>query len=215
MEITNRLLKQTRETIMSQNMYELARQLQSPGVVTTAYFNPNRLTKTLRNMARKSIASGKHSGGWSSQTKKVRNLIFMLAGETPVIHAKPEHGPYVSFVSSRAIPHTVQNEMIGLLEADCSLTKMNFETEKKNYYKITYDEFVERVDDTFVTNTKRLQEVGGSTHYSLIIRNKPIREQVVDLFLTLRTSDEVALAERIASLLDENKEFLIPTTHNF
>jgi len=200
---------------MSQNMYELARQLQSPGVVTTAYFNPNRLTKTLRNMARKSIASGKHSGGWSSQTKKVRNLIFMLAGETPVIHAKPEHGPYVSFVSSRAIPHTVQNEMIGLLEADCSLTKMNFETEKKNYYKITYDEFVERVDDTFVTNTKRLQEVGGSTHYSLIIRNKPIREQVVDLFLTLRTSDEVALAERIASLLDENKEFLIPTTHNF
>jgi len=58
------------------NMYELARQLQSPGVVTTAYFNPTRLTKTLRNMVRKSIASGKHSGGWSSQTKSVRNLIF-------------------------------------------------------------------------------------------------------------------------------------------
>jgi hypothetical protein len=62
---------------------------------------------------------------------------------------------------------------------------------------------------------QRLQEVGGSKHYSLIIRNKPIREQVVDLFLTLRTSDEVALAERIASLLDENKEFLIPMDHNF
>jgi hypothetical protein len=214
MEITNRTLKQTKETIMS-HMYALARQLQSPGVVTTAYFNPNRLTKTLRNMVRKSIASGKHSGGWYSKTKEVRNLIFKLAGETPVIHAKPEHGPYVSFVSSRPIPHTVQNEMIGLLEADCSLTKMNFETEKKNYYKITYDEFVKRVDETFATNTQRLQEVGGSSHYSLIIRNKPIREQVVDLFLTLRTSDEVALAKRIASLLDENKEFLIPLDHNF
>ena len=197
------------------HMYALARQLQAPGVVTTAYFNPNRLTKTLRNMVRKSITSGKHSGGWSSKTKEVRNLIFKLAGEAPVIHAKPEHGPYVSFVAPRVIPHTVQNEMIGLLEADCSLTKMNFETEKKNYYKITYDEFVERVDETFATNMQRLQEVGGSKHYSLIIRNKPIREQVVDLFLTLRTSDEVALAERIASLLDENKEFLIPTTHNF
>ena len=197
------------------NMYALARQLQSPGVVTTAYFNPNRLTKTLRNLVRKSIASGKHSGGWSSKTKHVRNLIFKLAGETPVIHAKPEHGPYVSFVSHRVIPLTVQNEMIGLLEADCALTKMNFETEKKNYYKITYAEFVERVDDTFSTNMKRLQEVGGSSHYSLIIRNKPLREQVVDLFLTLRTSDEIAMAERIASLLDENKEFLIPTTHNF
>jgi hypothetical protein len=105
--------------------------------------------------------------------------------------------------------------MIGLLEADCSLIKMNFEEEKKNYYKITHDEFIERVDDTFVTNMKRLQEVGGSPHYSLIIRNKPLREQLVDLFLTLRTSDEVALAERIASLLDENKEFLIPMDHNF
>jgi hypothetical protein len=109
----------------------------------------------------------------------------------------------------------MQDEMIGLLEADCALTKMNFEEEKKNYYKITYAEFVGRVDGTVADNKKRLREVGGSTHYSLIIRNKPLREQVVDLFLTLRTSDEIALAERIASLLDENTEMLIPTTHNF
>ena len=197
------------------NMYELARQLQSPGVVTTAYFNPTRLTKTLRNLVRKSIASGKHSGGWSSKTKQIRKLIFVLAGETPVIHAKPEHGPYVSFVSPRAIPQAMKDEMTGLLEADCALTKMNFEEEKKNYYKITYAEFVGRVDGTFADNKKRLREVGGSTHYSLVIRNKPLREQVVDLFLTLRTSDEIALAERVASLLDENTEMLIPTTHNF
>jgi hypothetical protein len=203
-----------KETIMS-HMYALARQLQSPGVVTTATFNPTRLTKTLRNMVRKSIVSGKHTGGWSSKTKDVRKLIFKLAGEEPVIHAKPEHGPYVSFVSPRAIPQDMQDEMIGLLEADCALTKMNFETEKKSYYKITYPVFVGRVDGTFADNKKRLQEVGGSPHYSLVIRNKPLREQVVDLFLTQRTPEEVALAERIASLLDENKEFLIPITHNF
>ena len=197
------------------NMYALARQLQSPGVVTTAYFNPTRLTKSLRNLTRKSIASGKHSGGWSSKTKQVRNLIFKLAGEAPVIHAKPEHGPYVSFVSPRPIPQSMKDEMTGLLEADCALTKMNFEDEKKNYYKITYQEFVDRVNETLVTNKQRIHEVGGSSHYSLIIRNKPLREQLVDLFLTLRTPDEVALAERIASLLDENREFLIPMTHNF
>ena len=197
------------------NMYALARQLQSPGVVTTAYFNPTRLTKSLRNLTRKSIASGKHSGGWSSKTKQVRNLIFKLAGEAPVIHAKPEHGPYVSFVSPRPIPQSMKDEMTGLLEADCALTKMNFEDEKKNYYKITYQEFVDRVNETLVTNKQRINEVGGSPHYSLIIRNKPLREQLVDLFLTLRTPDEVALAERIASLLDENKEFLIPLTYDF
>lgn len=197
------------------NMYELARQLQSPGVQTTATFNPNRLTKTLRNMARKSIASGKHSGGWSSKTKQVRNLIFKLAGETPVIHAKPEHGPYVSFQSPRPIPQSMKDEMTGLLEADCALTKMNFEVEKKNYYKITYEDFVKRVNETFDTNKQRIKEVGGSNHYSLIIRNKPLREQLVDLFLTQRTPEEVALAERIASLLDRNEEFSIPTTHQF
>ena len=197
------------------HMYALARQLQAPGVQTTATFNPTRLTKTLRNLARKSIASGKHSGGWSSKTKQVRNLIFKLAGEAPVIHAKPEHGPYVSFVSPRPIPQSMKDEMTGLLEADCALTKMNFEDEKKNYYKITYQEFVDRVNETLVTNKQRIHEVGGSSHYSLIIRNKPLREQLVDLFLTLRTPDEVALAERIASLLDENKEFLIPLTYDF
>jgi hypothetical protein len=109
----------------------------------------------------------------------------------------------------------MKDEMTGLLEADCALTKMNFEDEKKNYYKITYQEFVDRVNETFVTNKQRINEVGGSSHYSLIIRNKPLREQLVDLFLTLRTPDEVALAERIASLLDENKEFLIPLTYDF
>jgi hypothetical protein len=214
MEITNRTLKQTKETIMS-HMYALARQLQAPGVVTTAYFNPNRLTKTLRNMVRKSIMSGKHSGGWSSKTRDIRKLIFNIAGETPVIFAKPENGPYVSFQSPRAIPQAMKDELTGLLEADCALTKMNFEEEKKNYYKITYEEFVKRVDETLDTNKQRIKEVGGSNHYSLIIRNKPLRGQVVDLFLTQRTSDEVALAERIAKLLDENREFLIPMTHNF
>jgi hypothetical protein len=107
------------------------------------------------------------------------------------------------------------DEMVGLLEADCALTKMNFEEEKKNYYKITYEEFVKRVDETLDTNKQRIKEVGGSNHYSLIIRNKALRGQVVDLFLTQRTPEEVALAERIATLLDENTEMLIPTTHNF
>ena len=197
------------------HMYEIARQLQSPGVKTVATFNPMRLTKTIRNMTRRSIASGKHSGGWSSKTKEVRKLIFKLAGETPVIHAKPEHGPYVSFVSPRPIPQATKDEMTGLLEADCALTKMNFDEEKKNYYKITYQDFVDRVNETLVTNKQRINEVGGSNHYSLIIRNKPLREQLVDLFLTLRTPDEVAMAERIAKLLDENKEFLIPLDYNF
>lgn len=197
------------------HMYAIARQLQAPGVKTVATFNPTRLTKTLRNLVRKSITSGKHSGGWSSKTKDVRELIFNLAGEKPIVYAMPAHGNYLSFVSPRTIAPEVYSELKGLLEADCALSKMNFEEEKKSYYKITYAEFVQRTDDNFNSNLTRLGEVGSRTHYSLLIRSKAIREQLVDVFLTQRTPEEVAIAERIARLLDRDEEFPIPTTHNF
>ena len=200
---------------MSQNMYDIARQLQAPGVLTTATFNPTRLTKTLRNLVRKSIASGKHNGGWSSQTKGVRNLVFKLAGETPVIYAEPAHGSYLSFRSPRDINPELRLEIIGLLEADCSLSKMNYEEEKKSYYKITYAEFVKNMDDRFATNIQRLDEMSANPHYSMVVLTKALREQLVTAFLTQRTPEEVALAERIATLLDRDEEFPIPTTHNF
>lgn len=200
---------------MSRNLYDIARELKAPGVQTVATFNPTRLTKTLRNMVRKSITSGKHNGGWSSKTKAVRKLVFKLAGEEPIVYAMPTHGNYLSFVSSRTIAPDVFAEMKGLLEADAALSKMNFEEEKKGYYKITYAEFVERTDGNLKDNLTRLGEVGGRTHYSLLIRNRSIRDQLVDAFLTQRTPEEVAIAERIARYLDNDVEFPIPTSHRF
>ena len=200
---------------MKQNMYELARQLKAPGVLTTASFNPNRLTKTIRNLVRKSITSGRHGGGWYSQTKEVRSLIFKIAGEEPVIYAEPAHGHYLTFHSPRNVPMPLRDELIGLLEADCALSKMNYEEEKKNYYKTTYAEFVKNMDDRFDTNVSRLNEMSANPHYSMVIRNKALRDQLVTAFLTQRTPEEVALAERIATLLDENTEMLIPLTHSF
>lgn len=197
------------------NMYSIARQLQAPGVQTVATFNPTRLTKSLRNMVRKSITSGKHIGGWSSKTKSVRNLVFKLAGEEPIVYATPTNSNYLSFVSSRALDSAVNAEIVGLLEADSALSKMNFEEEKKGYYKITYAEFVQRTDENFKANLERLSEVGTRTHYSLLIRHKDIREQIANAFLTQRTPEEVAIAERIARLLDKDEEFPIPTSHNF
>ena len=200
---------------MSRNLYDIARELKAPGVQTTATFNPTRLTKTLRNMVRKSITSGKHNGGWSSKTKDVRKLIFRIAGEEPIVYSKVPNGNYLAFVSPRAIVPDVLAEMKGLLEADAALSKMNFEEEKKNYYKITYAEFVARTDENLATGLVRLGEVGGRTHYSLLIRHKEIREQLVDAFLTQRTPEEIAIAERIARFLDNDVEFPIPTSHRF
>ena len=199
------------------HMYELARQLQAPGVKTVATFNPMRLTKTLRNLARKSIASGKHNGGWASKTKDVRDLVIGIAGEKPIIYAAPAHSSYIHFHSPRPVLPSVRAEIEGLLEADCALSKMGFEEEtKKGYYRPTRVEFNESMDDRLKTNLKRIDEVGNLPNgYSLIIGKNVIREKIVTAFLTQRTIEEVAIAERIARLLDRDEEFPIPTSHNF
>jgi len=129
------------------HMYAIARQLQAPGVQTIATFNPTRLTKTLRNLARKSIASGKHSGGWSSQTKEVRDLVFGLAGEKPIVYAEHKHSGYLAFHSPRLVLPSVRAEIEGLLESDCALSKMSYEETKKGYYRPTAAEFNANMDD--------------------------------------------------------------------
>jgi len=197
------------------HVYAIARQLQAPGVKTVATFNPMRLTKTLRNLARKSIASGKHNGGWSSQTKEVRELVFGLAGEKPIVYAAPTHSGYLAFHSPRLVLPSVRAEIEGLLEADCALSKMGFvEEDKKGYYRPTRAEFNASMDDRHKTNLKRIAEVGDKS-YSLIIRNNAVREKIVTAFLTQRTVEEIAIAERIARILDRDEEFPIPTSHNF
>ena len=199
------------------HMYAIARQLQAPGVKTVATFNPMRLTKTLRNLARKSIASGKHNGGWSSQTKDVRQLVISIAGEKPLVYAEPAHSNYISFKSPRLLLPKIRAEIEELLLTDSALSKMSYEETKKGYYRPTAAEFNESVNDRHKQNIKRLDEVGNLSNgsYSLVIRNKAIRDQIVTAFLTQRTVEEIAIAERIARILDRDEEFPIPTTHNF
>ena len=196
------------------NMYEIARQLQAPAVKTTATFNPTRLTKTLRNMVRRSIASGIHSGGWSSKTKQVRNLVFDLFGEKPLVFVE-YHDSYISFEMKRPFPLESENEIFGLLEADAALTKMGFEEEtRQGYYRTTRAEFNKHIDERLESNKKRVNEAGQST-YSMVVPNKAIREQIIAVFVRQRTPEEVAIAERIASFLDKDEEVVIPTSVTF
>ena len=112
-------------------MYKIARQLQAPGVRTEATFNPTRLTKTVRNMVRKSIATGIHNGGWYSKTKKVRELVFDLGDVRPSIYVATD-ADYIVLRTSRPSSEDVVSEIIGLLEADCTLQKMGYDDIDKN-----------------------------------------------------------------------------------
>jgi hypothetical protein len=47
------------------------------------------------------------------------------------------------------------------------------------------------------------------------VRTAKLRQQIAEAFLKERTVEEIAIAERIARLLDKDEEFPIPTTHNF
>ena len=209
MEHSNRT---TKETIMS-HMYAIARQLQAPGVQTIATFNPTRLTKTLRNMVRKGIATGNHIGGWTSKTRDVRNLVFKLAGEEPIVYVS-QNADYMVFHTPREISESVQSVITGMLEADCALQKMDYDTTNTSRYHPTRDVFYATIDERCKENITKMKFAHQRSH-SMIVRTPKIRQQIAEEFLKERTVEEIAIAERIARMLDKDQDFLIPTTHEF
>jgi hypothetical protein len=212
MEFTNRTFKSTKETIMS-DMYKLARQLQAPGVVTVATFNPMRLTKTMRNMVRKSIASGVHSGGWYSKTKKIRNLVFDLDGVRPSIYVATD-ADYMVLRTPRPITEGNLSEIIGMLEADCTLQKMGYDDIDKNKYTPSREEYYKTIDRRHAEHVENVKKAHVNS-YTIVVRQSTIRKQIADVFLRERTVEEIALAETLASRLDKDEEFSIPTHHPF
>jgi hypothetical protein len=212
MEITNRTSKQTKETIMS-DMYKIARQLQAPGVRTVATFNPTRLTKTVRNMVRKSIATGIHNGGWYSKTKKVRQLVFDLGSVQPSIYVAMD-ADYIVLRTTRPSSEDVVSEIIGLLEADCTLQKMGYDDMKKNVYSPKRDEFYKTIDRRHAEHIEKAKAAHINSH-TMVVRQANLRRQIAEVFLRDRTVEEIALAEMLASRLDVDEEFPIPTHHSF
>ena len=194
-------------------MYKIARQLQSPGVRTVATFNPMRLTKTMRNMVRKSIATGIHNGGWYSKTKKVRNLVFDLGDVRPSIYAAID-ADYVVLRTSRPITEGNLSEIIGMLEADCTLQKMGYDDMKKHQYSPKRDEFYKTIDRRHAEHVENVKRAHVNS-YTLVVRQSTIRKQIAEVFLRERTVEEIALAEMLASRLDRDEEFSIPTPHPF
>ena len=195
------------------DMYKIARQLQAPGVRTVATFNPTRLTKTVRNMVRKSIATGIHNGGWYSKTKKVRNLVFDLGDVRPSIYVATD-ADYVVLRTSRPITEGNLSEIIGMLEADCTLQKMGYDDIEKNLYTPKREEYYKTIDRRHAEHVENVKKahVNG---YSLVVRQSTIRKQIAEVFLRERTVEEIDLAEMLASRLDRDEEFPIPTHHNF
>jgi len=199
------------------NVFELARQLKSPGVRTVATFNPTRLTKTVRTMVRKSIATGLHNGGRSSKTKKVRQMVFGLAGERPTFFITQETG-YMTLYTPRPITEDTLSEILGILEADCALQKMGYDDLKKHQYTPKRDEFYKTIDRRHLEHVERIKAVGNpdvlGSHY-IIVRQPKLRQQMAEAFLKERTVEEIAIAERIARYLDDDLEYNIPTTYAF
>jgi len=199
------------------HMYDIARQLQTPGVQTIATFNPTRLTKTVRNMVRKSIATGLHTGGWSSQTKKVRQMVFGLADKRPTFFIKQETD-YLTLHTPRPITGDTLSEILGILEADCTLQKMGYDDLPVHKYTPTRSEFYKTIDRRHLENVEKIKAAGNpdvlGSHY-IIVRQPKLRQQIAQTFLKERTVEEIEFAERLASFLDHNTEHLVPTTHAF
>ena len=195
------------------NLYSIARQLQAPGVATVATFNPMRLTPRVRKAVRTSIATGIYKGGWSSQAMKVRRLVLRLAELRPDTYADVERN-YVTLNRTTPTPEPVVSEIVGLLEADCTLQKMGYDDLDKGRYTPTREDFYKEIDRRHIQNVEKVKSAHHSTHY-MLVREPKLRQQIADAFLTTRTPEEVYLAERVASMMDEDKEWNIPLDHRF
>lgn len=196
------------------HMYAIARQLQAPGVETVATFNPARLTKTVRNMTRKSIASGYHIGGWSSKTKAVRKLVLELAGERPVFYIS-QHADYMNLCSPRKLTEDTIQELIGLAEADAAMQKMAYADYAEGTYRPSRQQLYDTVDERLRAIKDSFQRIKHVPSQFIIVRNPKIRQQIANTFLKDRTNGEAEIAERIASMLDEDKSWNIPLNHKF
>lgn len=198
------------------NVYSIARQLQAPGVATVATFNPMRLTPKIRKAVRTSIATGVYKGGWTSQAMKVRRLVLRLADVTPSVFVDLERN-YVTLIGALPAPEAVTSEIIGLLEADCTLQKMKYDDIEKNRYTPTREEFYTTIDKRHLGNVEKVKGAHGAsrTSHYMVVREPKLRQQIADAFLTTRTSEDVYIAERVASMLDEDKEWNIPLEHRF
>jgi hypothetical protein len=78
---------------------------------------------------------------------------------------------------------------------------------------------IQTIDRRHLENVEKLKVAGNplvrvGSHY-MIVRQAQLKTQIADVFLKERTVEEIAIAERIARLLDRDEEFPIPTTHNF
>jgi len=196
------------------SVFAIARQLKAPGVQTVATFNPTRLSPRLRKMVKDSIVSGYHKGGWSSQTKHTRQLVFNLADEMPTTYATQD-ASYMNFASDRPMPDNTLLQIIGLLECDCALRKMAYE-EPTNRYQPNRTDFYAEIDRRHAFNLEALHNVGrdGRSSY-VIVRNNKLRDQIAQAFLNDRLDHEIEIAHRIASILDADNEYPIPLSINF
>lgn len=56
-------------------VWQIADKIRTAGVVTTLHFDPSQLTVRIRKAAQRMLQSGTLSGGWSSQSRKVAELV--------------------------------------------------------------------------------------------------------------------------------------------
>jgi hypothetical protein len=118
----------------------------------------------------------------------------------------------------RPITGDTLSEILGILEADCALQKMGYDDLKKHQYTPKRDEFYKTIDRRHLEHVEKIKAVGnpdvlGSQY--ILVRQPKLRQQIAQTFLKERTVEEIEFAERLASLLDRDEEFNIPTGYNF
>lgn len=119
-------------------LYDVARQLKTAGVVTTAHFDPSTLTVRIRKAAQRMLSSGVLRGGWNSQSRKVAEIVA-THHDLPMVRAR---GGYV-YVEPRTLNDQDLEEVERLVHADITAFKLNPEVPEYYIEKGKYKEYID------------------------------------------------------------------------
>lgn len=187
---------------MTTHAWEIARQVKTAGVVATLHFDPSRLTTRIRKAAQRMLQSGTLWGGWSSQSRKVAE---MVAAHYALPMMKVSHG-YL-YVERRSLHNDDMETLKRLFNADIMAFKL--EPKIPDWY-VSRGEAREYVDTTVERQLEQLDnfETGQSNYINFL--DEAFTKQIAQAITERQMREFAELRERASAYLDSSQCIPIP-----
>lgn len=187
---------------MTQHAWEIARTAKMAGVVTRMHFDPSRLTARIRKAAQRMLRTGMLKGGWSSQSRKVAELVA-THHKLPMIKTS---GNYL-YVDRRTLTRGDMDEIARLVHADITTFKLEGEVPRWYLERGSANEYIQEQIMRQLTNLDAFDRC--QAHYIHFL-DQAFAKQAAEIITERHRQEFAELCERAAAYLDSSQCIPIP-----